>query len=441
MLSMGAELGKTQAGNSNAYAQDNETAWLDWSGADRELLAFTRELIALRKNSPALTRDSFLAGAPLDETLIPDIEWRRADGALMREEDWRDGSATTLLACLYAPTEGARAADRVAIIWHRGAEAATVTPPPPRDGFDWTFASRPRRPSLIQSGVAIAARSVVVLREQAAAQGRRFEREAPPELVFALAQAAGMALSWRDVDGAEHAVPRETVEALLAALHLPADSLSQARDSLALLARREDSRALPMSAAFRDDEDIFLRLPVRDGRASARLELALEDGERRGVDLRAGDLETISWRGVDGRVHEGLRARLPRLPLGRHIVSLEGTDCRLTVAPRRCHAPHIDGRAFGLAAQLYSLRRDGDQGVGDFATCLNSARSRPSTARRSSPSTRCTRCSPGIANAPAPIIRRTAGFSTRSISTLFGVEISSTRRMPDASSIIPPFMP
>ena len=35
MLSMGAELGQTQAGNNNAYAQDNETAWLDWSGADR----------------------------------------------------------------------------------------------------------------------------------------------------------------------------------------------------------------------------------------------------------------------------------------------------------------------------------------------------------------------------------------------------------------------
>ena len=43
MLSMGAELGQTQAGNNNAYAQDNETAWLDWSAADRGLLAFTRE--------------------------------------------------------------------------------------------------------------------------------------------------------------------------------------------------------------------------------------------------------------------------------------------------------------------------------------------------------------------------------------------------------------
>jgi glycogen operon protein len=286
----------------------------------------------------------------------------------MREEDWRDGSATTLLVCLYAPTEGARDSDRVTIIWHRGARAITAPPPPPRDGFDWSICVATGSAKLLPNGVAVAARSVVVLREQAAAQGRRLEREAPSELVFALAQAAGVAPSWRDVDGAEHAVPRETIEALLAALHLPANSLSQARESMALLARREDSRALPMSAAFRDDEDIFLRLPVRDGRAATRLELALEDGEWRGVDLRAGDLETISWRGVDDRVREGLRARLPRLPLGRHIVSLEGIDCRLTVAPRRCHAPRIDGRAFGLAAQLYSLRRDGDQGVGDFTT-------------------------------------------------------------------------
>ena len=119
------------------------------------MLAFTRELIALRKNSPALTRDSFLLGAPLDETLIPDIEWRRADGALMREEDWRDGSATTLLACLYTATEGARAADRVAIIWHRGVEAATVTPPPPRDDFDWSIRLATAPAELAPNGVVI----------------------------------------------------------------------------------------------------------------------------------------------------------------------------------------------------------------------------------------------------------------------------------------------
>ncbi len=368
MLSMGAELGQTQSGNNNAYAQDNETAWLDWNGADRELLAFTAELIALRKDAPALTRDDFLQGSPLDETLIPDVEWRRADGATMREEDWRNGQATTLIACLYAPAENTRDADRLAIVWHRGPDALHVVTPPARSGFDWAIRLATASARTTRNGVVVAARSVVVLREEGAAFGRRLETEAPRELVSALARAAGAAPGWRDADGAEHEVPPATIEALLAALHLPAKSLSQARDSLATLARREDARALPMSAAFREDEDIFLRLPSCNGRAALRLALRLEDGEQRHIDLRASDVEPISWRGVDGRTYEGLRARLPRLPLGRHIVFLDETGCRLTVAPRRCYAPEAGGRAFGLAAQLYSLRRDGDQGVGDFTT-------------------------------------------------------------------------
>ncbi len=367
MLSMGAELGQTQGGNNNAYAQDNQTAWLDWSGANRELLDFAAKLIALRKDAPAIRRDGFLHGAPLDETLIPDIEWRRADGAPMREEDWRDGRAETLIACLYAPASGERTADRATIVWHRGQDALTVAPPPTRDGFEWTVALATAPARATRDGFVVAARSVVVLREQAAT-GLRSIAEAPFELVSTLARAAGVATSWRDTEGAERQVPRATVEALLAALRLPADNLARARDSLASLARREDARALPMSATFRDDEDIVLRLPARGGRSALRLEVALENGERRRVDLRADDLEPVSWNGVDGRRYEGLRARLPRLPLGRHVVSLEDANCRLTIAPRRCHAPEPPVPAFGLSAQLYSLRRDGDQGVGDFTS-------------------------------------------------------------------------
>ena len=44
----GDEIGRTQQGNNNAYCQDNEISWFDWAGADNDLLAFTRRLIALR---------------------------------------------------------------------------------------------------------------------------------------------------------------------------------------------------------------------------------------------------------------------------------------------------------------------------------------------------------------------------------------------------------
>ncbi|MFY9627355.1 MAG: glycogen debranching protein GlgX, partial [Methylocystis sp.] len=368
MLSMGAETGQTQGGNNNAYAQDNETAWLDWAQADKDLLDFAAQLIALRKDSSALTRDSFLLGAPLDDALLPDIDWRRADGDPMRVEDWRDGHASTLIACLYAPQEQSRGADRVMIIWHRGAGDISVVTPPARENFEWRVGLATSATQIAGGSVAVSARSVVVLREEAAPQSPRAFSEAPPELLRELAQAAGVALNWRDVDGQEHEVPKPTVEALLGALDFPAHGLSQARDSLARLAEREDHRALPQSAVFRDDEEIWLRLPARGGRVSLQFLLKLEDGEERRINLAANDLEPIGWRGIDGRFLEGFRARLPSLPIGRHKLSLEGAECSLAIAPRRCYAPERSNRAFGLAAQLYSLRREGDQGVGDFTT-------------------------------------------------------------------------
>lgn len=62
MLTAGDEFGRTQKGTNNAYCQDNEVSWVDWSLLDthRELVDFTRELIALRKASPAYARDAFL---------------------------------------------------------------------------------------------------------------------------------------------------------------------------------------------------------------------------------------------------------------------------------------------------------------------------------------------------------------------------------------------
>ena len=54
LLLGGDEIGRTQHGNNNAYCQDNEISWFDWSSADAELLAFTRRLIALRRDAPGL---------------------------------------------------------------------------------------------------------------------------------------------------------------------------------------------------------------------------------------------------------------------------------------------------------------------------------------------------------------------------------------------------
>jgi pullulanase/glycogen debranching enzyme len=65
MILAGDELGRTQGGNNNAYCQDNPISWIDWDGADADLTAFTRRLIAVRRAhpSPAGQTSSLLAAS------------------------------------------------------------------------------------------------------------------------------------------------------------------------------------------------------------------------------------------------------------------------------------------------------------------------------------------------------------------------------------------
>jgi glycogen operon protein len=91
MILAGDEIGRTQRGNNNAYCQDNELSWIDWSGVDddgRSLLAFTRSLIELRKTHRTFHRSRFLSGAVSDDSPIKDITWFGERGAEMEAEDW-----------------------------------------------------------------------------------------------------------------------------------------------------------------------------------------------------------------------------------------------------------------------------------------------------------------------------------------------------------------
>ena len=93
MLTAGDEFGRSQQGNNNAYAQDNDVTWLDWSTADHALIRFTSELVKLRKSHPALAGDGFLTGAVDPATGLKDASWLRPDGS---EFDWQDATAEVL---------------------------------------------------------------------------------------------------------------------------------------------------------------------------------------------------------------------------------------------------------------------------------------------------------------------------------------------------------
>jgi len=97
MLGMGDELGRSQAGNNNAYCQDNALSWIAWEEADEALIDFVAELAAIRRAHPVLRRQHFLHGTVQAADGAPDVAWLRPDGIPFDETDWQDPRAQAIL--------------------------------------------------------------------------------------------------------------------------------------------------------------------------------------------------------------------------------------------------------------------------------------------------------------------------------------------------------
>jgi glycogen operon protein len=93
MLLHGDELGRTQRGNNNAYCQDNELTWVDWTPDDdaQALLAFTQRLIAIRRMHPNFRRPKFFQDQLIRGESGGEIRWLRPDGQEMSDEEWSHG--------------------------------------------------------------------------------------------------------------------------------------------------------------------------------------------------------------------------------------------------------------------------------------------------------------------------------------------------------------
>jgi len=100
MLLAGDERLRTQRGNNNAYCQDNETSWIDWTPTPAAdcMVRFTRELIALRKRHPSLRRTRFV-----EPGARPGIRW---NGETLAEPRWHDPDARILCFTVDAVAEG-----------------------------------------------------------------------------------------------------------------------------------------------------------------------------------------------------------------------------------------------------------------------------------------------------------------------------------------------
>ncbi|WP_395639654.1 glycogen debranching protein GlgX [Pseudolysinimonas sp.] len=184
MILHGDELGRTQGGNNNVYAQDSELSWVDWETADRGLIEFTAALVKLRRDHPVFRRSRFFDGRPVKRGSgepWPDLEWLRPSGELMEPEDWDSGFGRAVGMFLNGQgihergPRGERVVDRSFLVYFSADDSdLEVVLPDALTGISWdvivdTSAADVDRPPLSAGDtVTVAPHSLVVLREHVA---------------------------------------------------------------------------------------------------------------------------------------------------------------------------------------------------------------------------------------------------------------------------------
>ena len=375
LLTMGAELGYSQGGNNNAYAQDNEISWIDWAAADETLREWTARLIRIRREHGAFREDRFLSGRPIGGDFPSDVEWFGVGGQAMDVSGWNDPRGAMLVMTLSGT--GRIGHDRVALAINRGQAPAPIQLPAARTGHAWhclADSSDPDRAAgETDRAATIPARTILVFAEDLSDTAPAMRRGGT-DMLDRLARAAGIATEWAGADHNLHVVGDDTKRALLAALHLPAATESEVAATLEQFAEERDRRPLPYAVTRWSDEPVEMDIPLGRGltRRPLSLTVTLEDGDTRSTRFGVDEGRLSAAVAADGRGHQGWHLTLPPLPSGRHRVRRDDApevQCWLTIAPRRAYLPDLlvgGGRAFGVAAQLYATRGRADQGIGDF---------------------------------------------------------------------------
>ena len=171
MLLAGDEFGRTQRGNNNAYCQDNEVSWVDWSLRDDNapLVEFVRALIDLRKSRLWLRRDTFLKGTRRGAH-AKDVTWLHPTGREMTGADWNDSNLRAIAVHMDgAPSRNSSTGDLLVVFNADEAPMSMVLPAPP-EGSAWvvvfdTAVATPTAPRFLQRNetLAIEHRSTVLL--------------------------------------------------------------------------------------------------------------------------------------------------------------------------------------------------------------------------------------------------------------------------------------
>ena len=120
MILGGDELGNSQQGNNNAYCQDNEIGWTDWTAVDDPFFAFCCQAMEFRKVHAALRQERFLSGEGNEDGIV-EVAWYRPDGSLMDDAAWQDGDLRAL-GLFLSRNEADGPPDQLFMVFNAGAE-------------------------------------------------------------------------------------------------------------------------------------------------------------------------------------------------------------------------------------------------------------------------------------------------------------------------------
>ena len=155
MILAGDEFARTQQGNNNAYCQDNEISWIDWSRLEQHqtLFQFTRRLIQLRQDYPILRRQRFMTGDWDEDLEVRDVTWINCDGEQMRDQNWTDNSVRCFAMLMdgRAKVSGIRRAGTDAtllMILNSFHDVLEFTMPPCSGGAHWQLLLDTNRPAM-----------------------------------------------------------------------------------------------------------------------------------------------------------------------------------------------------------------------------------------------------------------------------------------------------
>jgi len=176
MISHGDELARTQHGNNNAYAQDNELSWVNWELDERArgMLEFTRHVFAIRHHNAVLRRRHFFRGTTEEgDNNLKDLTWLRPDGHEMEQGDWEDeerralgmlvdGEATDEMDDRGRPVHG----ETLLLLVNGGDESVAFTLPDLDSDDGWTVladSGNPRARPVSDAVILLEAHSLVLL--------------------------------------------------------------------------------------------------------------------------------------------------------------------------------------------------------------------------------------------------------------------------------------